>query len=57
MWNIWVYSSLFVVILLFHIIKKCTFAVLKYLINAERNVSCSNHLKNIMFMNLNSATL
>lgn len=42
MWNIWVYSSLFVVILLFHIIKKCTFAVLKYLINAERNVSCSN---------------
>lgn len=32
MWNIWVYPSLFVVILLFHIIKKCTFAVLKYLI-------------------------
>lgn len=32
MWNIWVYSSLFVVILLFYIIKKCTFAALKYLI-------------------------
>lgn len=32
MWNIWVYSSLFFVILLFHIIKKCTFAALKYLI-------------------------
>lgn len=32
MWNIWVYSSLFVAILLFHIIKKCTFAALKYLI-------------------------
>ena len=32
MWNIWVYSFLFVVILLFHIIKKCTFAALKYLI-------------------------
>ena len=32
MWNIWVYSSLFVVIFLFHIIKKCTFAALKYLI-------------------------